>query len=722
MAELLTVAQAKGEKRANVVFIHGLDGDIRKTWRAEPREIAFWPAWLAEDVEGLSIYSVGYEAPKSDWDGSAMHLVDRATNVLERLLVEPGLQAGPLIFVGHSLGGLVIKQLLDSAQSKGRNRADARNLLDRVDKVAFLATPHTGAGLANLADKLRIVARPSQATVSLERNDPHLRDLNHSYRDWANGGRIPHLVLTETKPWHGLDLIVKPDSADPGLAVQKIVPVDCDHENICKPKDRDSDVYLHALDFILRQVGRPREVQDWIDQLPPEIAAQIVNRMDQGGEIAKAADQGIQREAIIKFAERLKPNEVLKSDQAVKGLENSVEVALEVIAEGARSSNQDPFISDVLQTVAETTKTGRLAAGAAAIDQALAELDRQEEEQRAALRRSRETLLKAGVKQDILRRDAVAVARRIEAIAALDATGGHPAWSPKYEERLRAFSAEGEEKGVNFSLEVAIELARRMLAAARDADQRGAALNWLGNSLSTLGARESGTARLEEAVAAFRAALQEFTRARVPLQWAMTQNNLGTALRTLGERESGTARLEEAVAAFRAALEERTRDRVPLQWAMTQNNLGVALATLGERESGTARLEEAVAAFRAALEERTRDRVPLQWAMTQINLGNALSSARRARERHGAARRGRRLSRGAAGIYPRARPAPMGHDPDESRHCALCARRARERHGAARRCAWHGHWIGGGSPLRGELVATASRRQLHAGSAVERRL
>ena len=30
-------------------------------------------------------------------------------------------------------------------------------------------------------------------------------------------------------------------------------------------------------------------------------------------------------------------------------------------------------------------------------------------------------------------------------------------------------------------------------------------------------------------------------------------------------------------------------------------------------------------------------------------------------------------------------------------------------------CAWHGHWIGGESPSRGEMVATASRRQLHAG-------
>ena len=79
----------------------------------------------------------------------------------------------------------------------------------------------------------------------------------------------------------------------------------------------------------------------------------------------------------------------------------------------------------------------------------------------------------------------------------------------------------------------------------------------------------------------------------------------------MGERESATARLEEAVAAYRAALEEYTRERAPLDWATTQNNLGNALWALGARESGTARLEEAVAAFRTSLEERTRERTPL---------------------------------------------------------------------------------------------------------------
>ena len=195
------------------------------------------------------------------------------------------------------------------------------------------------------------------------------------------------------------------------------------------------------------------------------------------------------------------------------------------------------------------------------------------------------------------------------------------------EREASALYQQGDEFGDNGALATAIERQIRLLGMR---PRERVPLDWamtqnnLGNALATLGERESGTARLEEAVAAFRAALEERTRERVPLDWARTQNNLGNALMTLGERESGTARLEEAVAAYREALKEWTRERVPLDWAMTQNNLGNALWTLGERESGTARLEEAVAAYREALKEWTRERVPLDWAMTQNNLGNAL--------------------------------------------------------------------------------------------------
>jgi hypothetical protein len=48
-----------------------------------------------------------------------------------------------------------------------------------------------------------------------------------------------------------------------------------------------------------------------------------------------------------------------------------------------------------------------------------------------------------------------------------------------------------------------------------------------------------------------------------------------------------------AVAAYRAALQEYSRERVPLDWATTQNKLGVALSSLGERTHDRAKLEEA---------------------------------------------------------------------------------------------------------------------------------
>ncbi len=190
-----------------------------------------------------------------------------------------------------------------------------------------------------------------------------------------------------------------------------------------------------------------------------------------------------------------------------------------------------------------------------------------------------------------------------------------------------ALQQHGEERGDNDALRRAIARYREALPPQdRDPALWGRIQNNLGNVLTRLGERESGTGRLTEAVEAYRNALRERTQERVPLEWAMTQNNLGGALQRLGERESGSARLTEAVEAYRNALRERTQERVPLAWAMTQNNLGTALKTLGKRESGTGRLTEAVEAFQNALREYTQERVPLEWAATQNNLGTALAT------------------------------------------------------------------------------------------------
>ena len=130
----------------------------------------------------------------------------------------------------------------------------------------------------------------------------------------------------------------------------------------------------------------------------------------------------------------------------------------------------------------------------------------------------------------------------------------------------------GRDQGSNVHLVAMIALSRKLLGAASTVDERGAAYVWLGNALQTLGSRESGTVRLEEAVAAYRAALEETTRERVPLDWARTQMNLGNALLRLGERESGTGKLAAAVAAYREALKEYTPQTHPANYQHTMEN------------------------------------------------------------------------------------------------------------------------------------------------------
>ena len=112
MSRLIKIADLGGPLRASVIFIHGLGGHPYDTWRGAPDDDSFWPLWLAQDVSGLSIYTVGYEAPPTNWLGISMPLQDRAVNILEFLVSEPGLKNGPIFFICHSLGGLLVKQMI----------------------------------------------------------------------------------------------------------------------------------------------------------------------------------------------------------------------------------------------------------------------------------------------------------------------------------------------------------------------------------------------------------------------------------------------------------------------------------------------------------------------------------------------------------------------------------------------------------------------------------
>jgi hypothetical protein len=247
VTELVKV-RAGEDSVLDVVFVHGLDGDARRSWSAK-RKGSFWPEWLAQDVAGAAVWSLGYDAASSRWLGHAMPIQDRAINLLA-YLENHGIGQRPLCFVTHSMGGLVVKEMLLHA-SEGR--AGYAEFAAATRGVVFLATPHIGSDIVAKAivKALAIAYRTTVAVDALERNGAHLRQLNDRYRDWVTQPdmRVEHRVFFETQPTRGVH-VVDAGSANPGLPGHRPIPVDANHIDICKPNDRSDVVYGQVARFI----------------------------------------------------------------------------------------------------------------------------------------------------------------------------------------------------------------------------------------------------------------------------------------------------------------------------------------------------------------------------------------------------------------------------------------------------------------------------------------
>ncbi|MCS6211447.1 alpha/beta fold hydrolase [Shewanella baltica] len=253
MAELHLLSKSDGDIKTHVVFIHGLGGHYEKTWISSTPDKGFWPNWLSEDIDNIAIWSIGYLNPISRWRSpKAMHFTDRSKDILHRLNQEPLFRDGEIIFVGHSMGGLMIKQMFHYADRS----PELQSIMGRVTKVSFLATPHRGSSGADLADRLRIIALPSVATASLLKNDPNLRELNEWYRAWIRSRDIDHLILMENQPCKRLLTVVTPDSADPGLNTEALL-VDADHLSITKLPNKQSQIYQYIKCFVTKETKPP---------------------------------------------------------------------------------------------------------------------------------------------------------------------------------------------------------------------------------------------------------------------------------------------------------------------------------------------------------------------------------------------------------------------------------------------------------------------------------
>uniref|UniRef100_M4B654 Protein SERAC1 n=1 Tax=Hyaloperonospora arabidopsidis (strain Emoy2) TaxID=559515 RepID=M4B654_HYAAE len=254
----------------DVVFVHGLRGHPFGTWRTDMGYKAdesndVWPAvLLAKDLlrerVPARLVTLGYEAGMVSWSSPwpSLTLQERARVMLSALyaanigrdrrhLEGP---ARPIVFVTHSMGGLLTKMML----LLEREQCDRSGVADSTKGVIFLAVPHFGSELAKgvRSESVRKLIQTHPAIEDLGA-DPsgRLEKLNESFKtlgiDCFSVGeeRASPLAL-------GLSaVVVKPRSADPGIGRFYVLP-GSDHMTICKVKSRNELLYQDILQYIVQ--------------------------------------------------------------------------------------------------------------------------------------------------------------------------------------------------------------------------------------------------------------------------------------------------------------------------------------------------------------------------------------------------------------------------------------------------------------------------------------
>ncbi|GAB3280331.1 hypothetical protein GCM10027589_07290 [Actinocorallia lasiicapitis] len=233
----------------NVILLHGLEGDWEDTW-SQRKSSGFWPSWLSEDQSDLAVWCAGYPAAATRWRGKSMPIRDRATSLLSALADGHEATEKPFILLGHSLGGLLIKQMIRHSHTMGDQYS---GFTDQLAGVIFISTPHTGSGLASLAGYLRSI-RSTPLFRELESDHAYLRELDDWYRNYATRESVPCLSFYEKQLTNGLR-VVGESSGDPHLPGSTAIPVDANHKTISKFSDRLDLTYVRVRRFAMRSVS-----------------------------------------------------------------------------------------------------------------------------------------------------------------------------------------------------------------------------------------------------------------------------------------------------------------------------------------------------------------------------------------------------------------------------------------------------------------------------------
>jgi Putative serine esterase (DUF676) len=236
------------------VFVHGLNPLNRQnhafdTWTHESG--VFWPTdLLGEDLPHARIWVYGYNSQVA-YEAEEARIKDHANVLLDRLQrqrrdASQG-DSLPIIFIGHSLGGLVIKQALLNS----RDNSSYSSILEATYGLVFFSCPHRGSHgvepgqiAANVARFLSQDKARNDLLDCLKTNSLFTQEATERFRHQLE--RYNVISFYETRPMlvpkagvfrRALSgIVVDRDSAVLNLSGDREVqlPLNADHSSICK--------------------------------------------------------------------------------------------------------------------------------------------------------------------------------------------------------------------------------------------------------------------------------------------------------------------------------------------------------------------------------------------------------------------------------------------------------------------------------------------------------
>ncbi|KAE8447059.1 hypothetical protein EG329_011194 [Mollisiaceae sp. DMI_Dod_QoI] len=245
---------SEGQFPIDIIAVHGIDGGAHKTW-THSNNYYWLQDSLPKDFPGARVYSFGYPA-EVYFSREKSQIADFARALLEEVKGEritKEHQRRPLIFLCHSMGGIVVKKAFNISVVDHDRYESIRKA---VPAIVFFATPHRGSDYANFfAQFARIANVPLTVTArfsgrtrdelikSLGKDSTTLSTISEDFRHHTKNLKIYSFFETEcTQPLK--DLIVGMSSARLDVPSETTFPMlGCDHRTICRFSGSDDPKY-----------------------------------------------------------------------------------------------------------------------------------------------------------------------------------------------------------------------------------------------------------------------------------------------------------------------------------------------------------------------------------------------------------------------------------------------------------------------------------------------